>query len=461
MNWFKEDIGKAINESKTKGLIFLVYAFDSNSSETTELWNRDTIFQTCNKNCISLQLEAQTETCNQFMQIYKIDSFPTTYFIGNNGQTLEVITGNVTENELIAKIEIAIQAHELSKAATSSSNEAAAATTSQTSSLDERVALARQKVKLLQEKKMQIEKENEKNSEMERRQVGQDILKNKREREEQELKRIGDQKKKEKLDDQLAKQRIMERIAQDREDKQKKFSAEKEEQSKQTQGEKAKQEQLRQENFLAEAARNSKIARIQFRFVDGSSCVSQFEPSQNLEDARLFVAQKLLEMSGNQVFTMHSSFPKREYTAQDMSSTLQDLQLCPTATLLIIPTRLPLSKISKTLGSYLPSTSSSSSSSSSSGDNSSSLMSYTRDIMSFIFLPITIIWGLIGGLFGLTGQPSSSVNTNTTGSSNRGQSSASQAPRESVRGNARIRQINDGKDDDDNATYNGNSTQQM
>ena len=51
---------------------------------------------------------------------------------------------------------------------------------------------------------------------MERRKMGQDILKSKRDREEQELKRIADEKKKEKLDDQIAKQRIMDRIQQDR-----------------------------------------------------------------------------------------------------------------------------------------------------------------------------------------------------------------------------------------------------
>ena len=34
---------------------------------------------------------------------------------------------------------------------------------------------------------------------------------------------------------------------------------------------------------------------------------------------------------------MHSSFPKREYTLNDMESTLRDLQLAPTSTLLIIP----------------------------------------------------------------------------------------------------------------------------
>lgn len=46
--------------------------------------------------------------------------------------------------------------------------------------------------------------------------MGQEIVKTKKEREEQELKRIAEQKKQEKLDDLLAKQKIKERIQQDR-----------------------------------------------------------------------------------------------------------------------------------------------------------------------------------------------------------------------------------------------------
>ena len=34
---------------------------------------------------------------------------------------------------------------------------------------------------------------------------------------------------------------------------------------------------------------------------------------------------------------MHSTFPKRDYSESDMSQTLRDLQLAPSATILIIP----------------------------------------------------------------------------------------------------------------------------
>ena len=49
------------------------------------------------------------------------------------------------------------------------------------------------------------------------------------------------------------------------------------------------------------------------------------------------LTKKLKEMNENQSFTMHSVFPKRDYTSQDMSFTLRELQLVPSASLLIIP----------------------------------------------------------------------------------------------------------------------------
>jgi hypothetical protein len=42
-------------------------------------------------------------------------------------------------------------------------------------------------------------------------------------------------------------------------------------------------------------------------------------------------------MNETQSFSMHSTFPKRDYSEADMSKTLRDLQLAPSATILIIP----------------------------------------------------------------------------------------------------------------------------
>lgn len=166
-------------------------------------------------------------------------------------------------------------------------------------------------------------------------------------------------------------------------------------------------------------------------------------------------------MNESQSFTMHSTFPKRDYTEADMSQTLRDLQLAPSATLLIIPVR---SKAAKAFSNLIPVTSNSSSSGSN-ASSSNSLVSYANDFMGFLFLPFTIIWGLVSGLFGI-GSSGSNASSSSSNSLSRHQSQNQPPVSESIRiRNMRrnfgtLNDNRDGRNDDENATWNGNSTQQ-
>ena len=52
--------------------IELQYFFkDSNSSEMSELWNKEAVSQLCKENCVSIRLEAGTQICDQFKAICK------------------------------------------------------------------------------------------------------------------------------------------------------------------------------------------------------------------------------------------------------------------------------------------------------------------------------------------------------------------------------------------------------
>lgn len=121
--------------------------------------------------------------------------------------------------------------------------------------------------------------------------MGQEMLKMKRDKEDDELKRIAEEKRREKMQDELAKKKVLEQIRLDREEKQKKYSQERVELERAEAERKAKIDQQKQQEKQAEAARNSNVARLQFRFVDGSSVVNQFTPDQTLDEVRQFVAQ--------------------------------------------------------------------------------------------------------------------------------------------------------------------------
>lgn len=107
------------------------------------------------------------------------------------------------------------------------------------------------------------------------------------------MRKIAEDKRREKLEDELAKKRILEKIRQDREDKQKKYEKEKNQIKDANQAERLKKEQQKALEKQAEASKNSNIARIQFRFVDGSFISKQFDPEQTLSDAKDFVIQVL------------------------------------------------------------------------------------------------------------------------------------------------------------------------
>ena len=113
------------------------------------------------------------------------------------------------------------------------------------------------------------------------------------------MKRIAEEKRREKLSDELAKKRVLDRIREDREEKQKKYSAEKDEADRAKEALQAERELVRQRERMAEEANKGKIARVQFRLTDGGSVVNQFDPEQTLEDAKAFIANVILGFGFN------------------------------------------------------------------------------------------------------------------------------------------------------------------
>lgn len=80
---------------------------------------------------------------------------------------------------------------------------------------------------------------------------------------------------------------------------------------------------------------NATVTRIQFRLPSGNSHTGQFEPASTLRDLRIYVVENI-ELPFRQ-FTMSTSFPRRELTNEEDDKTLLDLELVPTAVILILP----------------------------------------------------------------------------------------------------------------------------
>lgn len=301
----------------------------------------------------------------------------------------------------------------------------------------------------VERKKNHVEKESQREikKEIERRKTGKEMLDYKRKQEEELTKRMLEERSREKAEDRAARERIKQQIALDRAERAARFAKTKE-------AEAAKAAALLTKQAGAEVKRESAtrdrstIARIQFRLPDGSSFTNQFPSDAPLEEARQFAAQTVGNTYGN--FSLATMFPRREFTREDYKRKLLDLELAPSASVVLLPAGRPATSIVH----------------SSSGD--------IWTLLGTVLYPFLAIWRLISNfLFSNPPPAQTSARATSTEPSNSASSNKSEK-REPVRKRVlekrgedfkkegkiyRLRTQDDGEDE--NNTWNGNSTQQM
>merc|ERR1712110_1114178 len=118
-------------------------------------------------------------------------------------------------------------------------------------------------------------------------------------------------------------------------------------------------------------------------------------------------------------FSLSTAFPRRNLDTEDMETSLKDLQMAPSATVMVLPSTSVISS------------------------QDGGLMS----LLMLLLTPFTVLWSMISSFFG--GASSSS-------SGPRGTSSTHRVTREAGIGRLRSSDFSD----DDMNTWNGNSTQQ-
>jgi len=463
MNWHKEGIGAAIAEAKSKGEIFAVFvksppeaAQEETQSLDAALLDEEVVSQLSNMVCI--EVNAGSTTCAQFSAIYPVMVVPSVYFIDSTtGVDLEITGGLVTKDSLLASVarakkkltepETLVPAASsppapvptpapaptltpapttapatapatVSESSAGSSPAAAGNEASSQASLDERVARAKMLVQQRQAEREKEEEEKEKNREMERRKLGQALLEQKRNKEEEEVRKAALERKKDKEEEKKAREAVKAAIEQDRLARKAKYDEEKAAVDER----KAEAERANLAAAAAaaqvSAAERASVARIQFRLPDGRNQTKQFPAETPLSELYTFVVT--IE-PGFTSFSLSTTFPRRQLDAEDPSASLRDLQMAPSATVLVLPK----------------------------ASNSVSLPG--GDLTSFLWLllsPFTILWAMITSFFGgVTASPNSNTPNTSRPSTSR-----------PAGGIGRLRRS---EDDDENNTYNGNSTQQM
>ncbi|XP_045457496.1 UBX domain-containing protein 4 [Melitaea cinxia] len=525
MNWFGGSMAEAVTLSKQKNAIFVVFVEGDNdlSKELATTIDDGVVMKRLADptNFLAVKLKSGSDNYTFFAQIYQFVPVPSLFFIGRNGTPLEVVCAGIEPQNLATRIDRILQEHrkespntsvepstsssnvkdqtanflqfestatkaqesepvpsssdvskspekpqspEISKSALSEESESGPAAkiaktehnemtksgveyevvcegdvcvrrpkgaqpgpsgaspaspvaqqppaaTESSSSTEEKIEKAKELIEIRRREKADKEKELERQKELERRAVGQGVAELKRWQAEQEMKQIQEERKRERMENNLARQRILDQIAQDR-------------------AERRAREQPPAPSpvtapvtgqYLGTLGDVAGRARVQFKLPDGSAHTAHFDSGDTLADLQQYVADNLHLPPSS--FSLWTAFPRRELTQRDAS--LLQLQLAPSAALLAAPPAAPLAAV---------------------------LAFITQLFTSLILNPTYQIYNWFHGRF-IGAPPTIPPDpSNTPNSPN--------PPGLRRRGNIH-RLTGDSSADDDNNTWNGNSTQQM
>ena len=467
MLWFKGSVSEAIAESRRIGSLFIVYikGDDEHSRKMDAVWENEKIKEVCLSDCTAIRLLANSNELQQFSSIYPVVCIPCTYFLDGAGTPLEVIAVSLPIEQFLDKIQQTIQKHrakfpkveclpqatvEQSESLPSTSSQSNASTSSgpdegsgnSEQALADRVSRAKKLIEQKKKEKAEKEKEDARRKEVERRNEGQRLSKAKAEREEMLAQQMADRIRTEKAKDKAAKDAIRQKIVQDK-------------------AERAAKEEVQKRERLQAAARidprldQNKATvqcvevRLQFRLPDGSTVTDNFPPDTALDTAREFICSR---MNFKKSVTFWTTFPRKHFGEEDFARTLSELGLAPSAALIVDTTSPSMSN--------------------SSTNSSSSVFS----ILSLILAPFLALFSFIKLLLFASPQPrqgavQQDTNRATITSTAASTSSSSSEVRKRTKDDQNEDRFKkDGKihsfkqsdnDDDENNTWNGNSTQQM
>ncbi|XP_014092728.2 UBX domain-containing protein 4 [Bactrocera oleae] len=331
---------------------------------------------------------------------------------------------------------------------------------------------AKKKMEEQRRKRIEEEKQLEKERELRRRREGKEMQTLQEYQREQELKELKENIRREKLEEMAARERIRAQIAADRAERAQKFSTPRDASGPTTSAE------------LGTNSGGVSIAnpvtpdstRIQFRFASGNTVAHVFNCQDTLGKLREHVRTDLLPGTGIKDFTLATTYPKRELNIEHDVQTLAELSLFPSAVILIIgkeSTSSPAAIIARSGG----------------------LLNIFTTLVMAILSPVFSVFGYLKNIATGGGQK----NNNESGASKRANEEAGAqhdaAKRRNMErfgggvatgsilgnnasssentekgeskpyrryGSSNIHRLTDHKDsDDENATWNGNSTQQQ
>ena len=303
------------------------------------------------------------------------------------------------------------------------------------------MAEARTRLKELHEKREAEANEKEKEEEVARRRLGQQMLLDKQKKSEDLLRKQAEEIRRDRLEQQQLQEKLKAQIQQDREDKRRKYE---QEQADAAPAPKPKPTTAEVERPAVTYTRS----RLQFRLTDGSFFTEDFSCDAHMDDVYAYLQETLpVDQYSHGSYVLRTTHT-RTTLARDNPSTLKELELVPSAVLLVI---------------HRGGTSSSPSSSTSLSP--ANLFQPVSLFFAWLMMQVTFLYQLVSTkLFGAPAartptrpsprrsQPSSQAKAN------KGNFTTDSTASSTIR---RFRNTQDDSEDEEKRTWNGNSTEQL
>ncbi|XP_076015787.1 UBX domain-containing protein 1 [Genypterus blacodes] len=198
----------------------------------------------------------------------------------------------------------------------------------------EQVKRLEELMRMKQAERRERERAEEVEREKMRRRQGQELQQIRQKLQDDDMKKLADQRRKEKMEDKMARQRVKDKIARDREERAQKFGGV----GPSSTAVPVQPTQPSPSSPTSQGPPPTKKeydeSRIQVRLFDGSAITAVFKAQEPLAAVRVYV-QMNSNMAEGQDFTMLSPYPRHVYTELDMEKPLKELGLVPSAVLVV------------------------------------------------------------------------------------------------------------------------------
>ncbi|MEQ2235778.1 UBX domain-containing protein 1, partial [Ilyodon furcidens] len=198
----------------------------------------------------------------------------------------------------------------------------------------EQVKRLEELMRMKQAERRERERAEEVEREKQRRRQGQELQQIRQKIQDDEMKKLADQRRKEKMEDKLARQRVKDKIARDREERAQKFGGGAPSSTATSSQPTPPSPSSPSGQGPPPTKREYDESRIQVRLLDGSTINTVFKAQEPLAAVRVYVQMNSSTPEG-QDFTLLSPYPRHVYTEMDMEKPLKELGLVPSAVLVV------------------------------------------------------------------------------------------------------------------------------